>query len=134
MEAFLSHRIFLSYCCKKLLQLFRAWKRAPTRPFKACVLEELPLPPKEHSIRQIMNHFIQIHILFGRRSAQPGMLRVKGSGSTKVLPTAEHTKLHVGQLVIWKTLLGLQSWRRAEEEGRGGGFRGGGGFLRSNEL
>lgn len=39
---------------------------------------------------------------------------------TKVLPTTEHTKLHVGQLVIWKTLLELQSER--------------GVFLRSSEL
>lgn len=52
----------------------------------------------------------------------------EGIWLTKVLLTTEHTKLHVGQLVIWKTLLGLQSWSREEEEGSGGGF------LRSNEL
>lgn len=39
--------------------------------------EELPTSTKDHSIRQITNRFIQIHILSGQRWIQVGMLRVK---------------------------------------------------------
>ena len=58
---------------------------------------------------QIMNHFIQFHILFGQRSTQAGMLRVKKLDYQSPSNHRTHKKLHVGQLVIWKTLLELQS-------------------------
>lgn len=41
------------------------------------ITEELPSSTTECSIKPIMNRFIQFHILFGQRSSQAGMLRVK---------------------------------------------------------
>lgn len=102
-------------------------KLAATGPSDACLLiitTELHASTKERSIRQIMKYFIQVHIL----SAGPAhwlpccMWR---NCFTKVPLTTEHTKLNVGQRVIWKTLLELQSRGRR---------RGGRGFLRSSEL
>lgn len=40
------------------------------------------------------------------------MLRVKGAGADRVLPTTKHTELHVLQLVIWKRLVELRGRRR----------------------
>lgn len=62
-----SEHIFLPLYLQNYYRfLNQALNRASTGPidaFKLVITKELPSSPKERSIRQIMNHFIQIHIL-----------------------------------------------------------------------
>lgn len=92
MGAFTRNHIFLSFYLLKIITFFPPFfsiggikeRATAAHPLMhACYSLPrsytlfLPPPWKECSIRQIMNHFIQIHILFGRCCAQAGMLRVK---------------------------------------------------------
>lgn len=88
--------------------------------------KELPSPTAECSIKQIMNPLHpNPHPLWPARHTG-WHVACEETGFPKSLePRRTHTKLHVGQLVIWKTLLEPQS---------GEGGWGVGAFLRSSEL
>lgn len=118
-----SDHIFLTFYLQNYYKfLNQVLKRASTGPIDACMLvitKELPSSTKECSIRQIMNHFIQIHILFGQWSTQAGMSRVKelaywSPSNHRTHKTPCRTTGHLDHII-----------GTAEQEG---------GFLRSSEL
>lgn len=80
-------RIFLPFYLQNYCEfLNRVLKRASTGPIDArtrVITEELPSSTKECSIRQIMNHFIQIHILFGPAERTGWHVACEGTGLLK---------------------------------------------------
>lgn len=110
---FSTNHIFLSFFQpSKLLQIFlnRALKWAPTGPIDARTLVVTPRNCLFH--RRVLNQANNEPLHPNPHPLWPWLACcVWRNWLSQVLLTTEHTKLHVGQLVIWKTLLELRSRR-----------------------
>lgn len=106
-----SNHIFLSFNLKNYFFLESGIKRATAGFADACMLvitKELP-SFHQRGFNQANNEALHPHPLTS--TALRLACCVWRNWITKVSLTTEHTKLHVGQLFIWKTLLELQTGR-----------------------